>query len=155
MRKLLDAISLVGLAVLGGVTWSALYGANPLPERVATHFDATGNANAWGSPGGLIILPGIAVALYLIMTLVAQFPSAFNYPVRVTAENRERLQALALDMISWIKLELICLFGWIQWIVIAAMRVGHGTFSRAVGPWTLVVVLGTVGCYILAMVRAR
>lgn len=70
-------------------------------------------------------------------------------------ENRDRLQALALDMIAWIKLELICLFATIQWMVIDAMRSGQGRFFVALGPVTLVVVLGTVGCYIVAMVRAR
>jgi uncharacterized membrane protein len=155
MRKVLEAISLLALGVMGWSTWNALYGANPLPERVPTHFDAAGRPNAWGSPSGLIFFAAFAFVLYLIFSLVSRFPGAFNYPVRVTAENSDRLQALALDMIAWIKLEVICLFTAIQWMIIDAMRAGQGRFFVALGPVMLVVVLGTVGCYIVAMVRAR
>jgi hypothetical protein len=42
--------------------------------------------------------------------VVARFPSAFNFPVGVTAENRPLLEALTLDMIAWLKMEMVCLF---------------------------------------------
>ncbi len=80
MRKVLEAIGLLALAVMGWSTWNALYGPSPLPERVATHFDAAGNANAWGSPGGLVFFAAFAFALYLVLSLVSRFPGAFNYP---------------------------------------------------------------------------
>jgi uncharacterized membrane protein len=154
MRKTLEAISLLALAILLWMTWSAFHGPEPLPERVPTHFDFAGNPNAWGSPAGLVFLPAIALALYLILSLVSCFPSAFNYPVRVTAENRPRLQALALQMMAWLKAELLCVFAWIQWMVIDAMRHGQGRFFAALGFAALVCSLGTTGWYIAAMVRA-
>jgi hypothetical protein len=154
MRKSLEAISLAVLAAMVGITWEAFTGPIPLQERIPTHFDALGNPNGWGPPAALWLLPAVAVGLYLLMTLVARFPSAFNYPVRVTAENRPRLEALALAMVAWIKIEMVFLFAGIQWFTIAVARRGHGSLPPAVLPVCLVVVLGTVGWFIAAMHRA-
>ncbi len=107
MRRTLEVVSLAGLAVLFWITWRAFYGPDPLPARIPTHFDIAGNPNGWGSPSSLLLLPAVALAIYLGMTVVSKFPSAFNYPVRVTPENRPRLQALTLQMIAWLKTEMI------------------------------------------------
>ena len=154
MRKSLEAIGLAALAVLIWVTWSALAGPDPLPERIPTHFDMQGHPNGWGSPAMLLLLPVIAVALYLMMTVVARFPSSFSYPVRVTAENRARLQELTLNMVAWLKTELVCLFAWMQWSIIQMIRSGHGRLSPALVPGFLIVIFGTIGFHIFALFRA-
>ena len=154
MRKTLEAISLGALAVLFWVTYHALHGPDPLPDRIPTHFDAAGNPNGWGSPSSLLLLPAVALAIYLSITLVSRFPSAFNYPVRVTPENHARLEALALGMVSWLKMEMVCLFTWIQWSILEDVRQGQGGLSPALLPVSIVAVFGTVGWHIVAMFRA-
>ena len=154
MRKSLEAISLIVLAVLIWITWQALNGSSPLPDRIPTHFDAAGNPNGWGSPSPLWLLPVVAVALYLLITILTQFPKAFNYPVRLTAENRARLAALTLQMIAWLKVELVCLFAGIQWSIIDSIRQGEGKLSPALVPVFLVAVFATLGWHIAAMFRA-
>ncbi len=153
MRKSLEAIGLGALALLAWITWSALNGPQRLPDRIPTHFDVAGNPNGWGSPAMLLLLPVVAVALYLTMTVVARFPSSFNYPVRVTPENRLRLQDLTLSMIAWLKTELACLFVCLQWFMIQAARSGEGRLSPLMMPGFLVVVFGTLGWYMVAAVR--
>jgi uncharacterized membrane protein len=154
VKKLSEAVSLVLLAVMGWMAWSALHGPNPLPERVPTHFDAAGNANAWGSPRGILILPLLGVLTYAGLSLVSRFPSAFNFPVTVTPQNRERLQALALQMVSMVKAEALGLFLWIEHLVLQAMRQGSsGNFHPGFMPVYLVLVLGTVGIHLAAMIR--
>ncbi len=153
MRISLEAISMMVLVWTGWITWHALHGAEQLPARVATHFDAAGNPNGWGEPSMLPLFPAVAVAIYLLMTLVAQFPASFNYPVEVTAENRPQLEALALDMIAWIKMEMVCLFAWIQWSTIEVARRGHGGLSPALLPVSIGVVFGTIGWFFAAMRR--
>ena len=64
MRKSLEAITLAFLTFLFQITWQAFHGATPLPDKVPTHFDAAGNANVWGPPGTLWLLPLVAVGLY-------------------------------------------------------------------------------------------
>ena len=108
MRRSLEAIGLFALAGLLWVTCSALYGPEPLPARVPTHFDLAGHPNGWGSPAALFLLPAIALVLYCGMTLVARYPSVFNYPVRVTPANRPRLEEITISLLTWIKVEMVC-----------------------------------------------
>ena len=154
MRKNLEAISLGAVVLLLWITWRALYGPARLPDRIPTHFDFAGQPNGWGSPAMLWLFPAVAVGIYLLITLVARFPATFNYPVQVTAENRPRLEALTLRMIAWMKAEILCLFAWIQWMIVAATRQGHTGLSAALMPVCIVVIFSTVGWHIVAMRRA-
>jgi uncharacterized membrane protein len=154
VRKILETASLAGVAFLVWITWQALNGPDPLPARVPTHFDASGNPNGWGPPGTLWLLPVMAVGLYLLITVVAQFPAAFKYSVRVTEENRARLQALTLRMIAWLKIELIGLFTWIQWSILSSVREERMSLSPAIIPMFLAVVFLTTGWHIVAIVWA-
>jgi hypothetical protein len=153
MRRSLEAISLGALALQFWITWRAFYGPLPLPARIATHFDLAGNPNGWGSPSALLLLPAVAVALYLLISAVSLFPSVFNFPVRVTPENRPRLEMLAIQMIAWLKAELVCLFTWIQGAAIEAARRGHGGLAPALFPVALAAIFGTIGWYLMAMRR--
>ena len=104
MRKTAEMVSLAALAVLGFVTIRAFYG----PHASRTGYQPTSTrrpVNGWGSSYMLLVFPVFAVAIYLLMSLVSRFPSAFNFPVRVTPINRQRLEALALNMIAWLKAE--------------------------------------------------
>src|ERR1700722_9305629 len=125
MRKLLHILSLAALAFLLWITYAAPYGPNHLTGRIPTHFGADGQPDAWGEPKMLLLLPCVAIFLYLMMTLVSRFPNAFNYPVRVTAQNRPRLQGIAQNMIAWLTLETVCLFAALQYFIVQAIRTQH------------------------------
>jgi uncharacterized membrane protein len=153
MRKLLEAFALTGLAAVVWLTYSALYGRGRLPDRVPTHFDGAGNPNGWGSPHALIIMPLIAASIYLLMTVAALFPSAFHYPVRSTPQALPRMQAITLDMLAWLKAEIVCLFAVLQWASIQSARTGYGHLFAAILPGVLIVILGTVGWHVFALFR--
>jgi len=153
MRKILEVIGIAALAFLIWETWRALNGPTPLPPRIPIHFDIAGNPTGWGSPLGLLLLPGIATALYLLITVVSQFPGAFSFPVRVTAQNRQRLEGLALQMITFIKVELVCLFAWIQSAIIDAVRQNRFGLPAALVPIFIGVVFATAIAHVIAMFR--
>jgi hypothetical protein len=153
MRKILEALALAALAVQGYLTWKAFLGPAHLPARVPLHFDVAGNPDGWGTPAALLFFPGIAVFIYLLFTVVTRFPSAFNYPVRVTPQNRARLEALALGMIAWLKVELTWLFAAIQWSIVEAARRHTNLAPASFMPVALIAVFATVGWHIAAMFR--
>jgi Protein of unknown function (DUF1648) len=153
MRRVLEAFALVALAVQGFLTWRAFVGPERLPARVPMHFDVAGNPDGWGSPASLLFFPGIAVFIYLLFSVVTRFPSAFNYPVRVTPLNRARLEGLALNMIAWLKVELISLFTAIQWSIVEAARSHTSMAPAGFMPLALIAVFATVGWHIAAMFR--
>ena len=131
---------------------------NGLPDRIPLNFDMAGHPNRWGSSSQLYTLPLIGLGLAFLLTVVRFFPGSFSYPVPVTDANRVRIQALAIDMIGWIKVELFATFAWLEWSIIAVARQGEFSRSTGPGPLFLIVCVGstlvTIYIYISAMRRA-
>jgi uncharacterized membrane protein len=154
MRKWLEGTALAGLAWIVWVTWQAFNGPDPLPERVPTHFDAAGNANAWGPPSTLWLLPVVAVALYLLISVISLFHTGIKSAARLTAESRARVEALTRQMVSWLKVELAGFFACLQWFILSTVRRGAGSIPKMVTPVFLVVVFASVAWHIAAILRA-
>jgi hypothetical protein len=153
MRKVLEAISGMGLALLCYFTVEAVAGPQKLAGNIPIHFDLAGKPDRWGTPSMLWPMVAIAIALYALITVVARFPSIFNFPVRVTPTNRPRLEALAIDMLAWIKAEIMCLFAVIQFGAIETVRQGRNALAPALFPLGTAVVFGTIAVYVIAMRR--
>jgi hypothetical protein len=154
MRKLLHILSLIALAFLLWVTWDSIYGPNRLADRIPTHFGLNGQADAWGQPKMLLLFPAMAVFLYVMMTLVGRFPGAFNYPVRVTAQNRPRLQRIAQNMIAWLTTETVSLFAALQYFIVQAVRTEHNSLPPGLMIVAIVIIFFTMAIHIAAMRRA-
>lgn len=153
MRRSLDAISIVVLGFMAWITWSALGGPNRLTGPVPTHYDAAGNVNGWGSPATLLLLPVVAVALYLGITVVSRFPASFNFPVRVLPSARTAAEAITLNMIAWIKAELMCLFATLQSAMITSARGGRVGLPPLLMPAFLALIFATVGWHFVQILR--
>lgn len=151
MRKTLEVIALLVLVFPWAITAWAVFGPNPLPARIPTHFNAAGQPDGWGVPAMLWLLPVIATVIYLLMTLVARYPAAFHFPVRTGPAARRQLETIALEMLSWLKTEVVCLFAWIQFQTIRFARSGQGVLSSLFLPAVLVVVFATISWHIRAM----
>lgn len=154
MRKILETVGFAALAFLAWITLRAFYGPNRLAGRIPMHFDSAGHPDAWGSPFTLLLLPGLAAGIYLLISLLARNATEFNFPVRVTPQNRARLEALALDLIAWLKSELAWTFAAIQWFTIRVAAHQRQEFPPALIPLTLAAIFVTVGLFIAAMFLA-
>ena len=154
MRKTMEVASLMVLAFLYWITWSALNGATALPNRIPTHFDISGQPNAWGPPQLLWLLPVIGAGLYLLMTgLGAIRFRSYNLPVRVTQANLPFIQDQTAVMVSWIKCEMLCLFVWIQWSIIRGAREGTFHLSPAILPVFMAAIFATVGWHLAILIK--
>ncbi len=153
MRKWLEGIALLALGLHIAITLRALFGSDQIAERIPVQFDAMGHPTGRGSPVMLLLLPAITLIIYLLFTVVTRFPGAFNYPVKVTLFNRQRMQNLALDMMAWLKVEIVGLLTWMQWVTVEVAR-NPGRQIPAMTPAALVVVFATVSLYIVLMFRA-
>lgn len=153
MRKSLEVVGLGMLGVLYWMTWAALQGPNRLPQRIPTHFDMAGNPNGWGPPNTLLLLPIVATGAYLLITVVAGISTSFNYPVRITAQNLPFIQEQTRNMASLIKVQMIGLFAYIQSAIIEAARSSAFHLSGLMIPVFMLVVFGTVGWYLVAIIR--
>jgi uncharacterized membrane protein len=154
VRSFLQFAAFAALLVLWAITLYAIVGPHPLPPRIPTHFNLAGQPNGWGTPAMLWMLPVIATFVVGLMALVARHPRAFNYPVRVTPATRPRLEAITLDMIAWMQLELAALFLFIQYAIIASARAGSNSLPPAFVPIVIAVVVGTGVWHLRAMFAA-
>ena len=154
MRKTMEAVCLMVLAVLYWITYSALNGAERLPDRIPTHFDISGQPNAWGPPGFLWFLPVVATGLFLLLTVIGRIRfRRYNLPVPVTDVNLPFVQEQTMVMVAWIKCELPCLFAYLQWSILQAARSHEFRLSPLLIPAFLVVIFSTVGWRLTAMIR--
>ncbi len=154
IRPVIEGLAGLAIAAVWVMTYDAVLGRQPLPARIATHFDAAGNPNGWGEPRMLWLFPVVATAVYALMTMVARYPGSFNYPMRVTAAMRPRLEAITLNMIGWLKFEIVGLFAFIQWAIVRSAREGKSALSPAFLPIVLVVIFATISLHFAAMLRA-
>lgn len=150
MQKWLEGLAIIGLGVLAWVTYLAFFGSERLPARIPIHFDHDGSPNGWGQPSSLLVLPLVTLALYLVITIVSQFPRTFHFPVRGTGENLARIEHLTLEMIPWLKTEMVWLVAWFQWFSIDAARSGKGVVPELF-PLGVAAVLGTAAWYLVAI----
>jgi uncharacterized membrane protein len=154
MRKAMEGVGLGMLAVLFWITYSALNGSEKLPDRIPTHFDFSGQPNAWGPPGTLWLLPIVGTGLYLLMTVLGSIQfRRYNLPVPVTETNLPFVQEQTSVMLAWIKCELLCLFAYLQWSIIQSARTSQFRLSPLLIPVFLVVVFSTVGWHLAAIIR--
>jgi Protein of unknown function (DUF1648) len=154
MRRTLEIVALLLLLMAWAVTFWAVSGPNRLAAPVPDHFNAAGQPDAWASRGTLWLSPIVASVIYTLMTLVARYPAAFNFPLRAAPAARRRLEAIALGMLAWLKCEVICLFAWIQYETIHLARGGQGTLPALFLPAVLVTIFGTIAWHVVAMRRA-
>jgi len=151
LRAAAQAIAAVALAVQFADVLSAW---STLPARIASHFNGAGLPDGYGDRSTILLVPIIGGALYLLLTVISYFPNTFNYPVKVTDENRPRLAAISVVMLACLNAELCCSFAYITW---ATIRVAQG---RAAGlglaflPILLAAIAITIVAGILRMRRA-
>jgi len=154
MRKVLEALSLACLAVMAWITHEAFNGPAPLPGRIPIHFDAAGNANGWGPPSSLVLLPVVAAGLYLLITAISLLPTGLRSAVKLTVESRERIQTLTRQMLAWMKAELTSLFLCLQWFILAGIRQGTNDIPALAPPAFIVLIFATVGWHLVLVFRA-
>lgn len=143
-----------GLGVLFFV-WVFLTYWPRLPEQVPRHFNARGEADAWGSRSTVFLLPGMSLVLYAGLSLLSRYPHRCNLPFRLTRENAETQYRCVRTMIISLKGVIVWSFAYIAWRT-ACVATGSGT---GLGPLFLPVFLfatiGPIGVYLWLAHRAR
>ncbi len=111
-----------------------------LPGSIPIHFDATGQPDAYGDKGNILIPPLIAVILYAGLTLLNKFPHLFNYPVKITVDNAARQYRMATRMIRYLKLIVVLIFGILS---MRTLQLATGN-SEGLGRWLLPIILAVI-----------
>lgn len=100
-------ILLLGITIYLGISWSNI------PDKIPGHYNSMGGVDAWVNKGKLIILPIVGWTIYLVITVIGQFPKLWNTGVTVTAENKERVYLILKNMLNTVKLLVIIIFAFL------------------------------------------
>lgn len=123
-----------------------------LPDRVPGHYDGEGNVDRWGSKMELWILPGVAVLLWISMTVLERYPHLFNY-LNLREDNIEAQYRNGQLMINVLKNESVLLF---SFLIFQGIRVAAGA-AEGLGiffmPIFLVVIFGSMIIFLIRMLR--
>lgn len=94
-----------------------------LPDQIATHFNARGEADGWGSKASLYALPLVQMGLCVMMLYLANKPQYFNLPMKITTNNARAHFRLGRRLISWVNLGLQGCFLWLTYL---SIEIGSG-----------------------------
>lgn len=82
-----------------------------LPDTIPTHYNGTGQADGFGGKDVIFTLPLIATILFIVLTVLNNFPHIFNYPTNITQNNAFRQYTNATRLIRFLKIIIVFIFG--------------------------------------------
>lgn len=125
---------LVTLWVL--IVWSY----NNLPSTIATHFNVAGQADAYGSKTSLFTLPIIGTIIFVVITILNNYPHIFNYPTPINPNNALAQYTNATRMLRYLKCIVLLIFLSITMLTIKVAS----TKGMGLGFWFLPISIGAI-----------
>jgi uncharacterized membrane protein len=145
-----DYLGIALLLLLWGIS---IYSYFNLPDTIPVHFNERGEADGYGGKSFLWLLPAIGTTTFIGLTFLSRYPQHFNYPVKITDENRDRQYGNAVELIRNLKLVTIAIFTMVNLMIYLT---GSGII-KSPGIWLLPVILALVfiptGIFIFHAVR--
>ncbi|KAA3640306.1 MAG: DUF1648 domain-containing protein [Bacteroidetes bacterium] len=124
-----------------------------LPETIPHHFNAKGEPDSWGGKAIIFLAPGIALGTYLLFYFISKMsPDSYNYPVKITEENKEFQYAISRIMLKVMNLWTMILMAYITWAIIAEAGGLQGSFNSWI-LWTLILGIFVITAGFLVLAR--
>ena len=83
-----------------------------MSNTIPTHYGAGLKADHYGHKSNTFILIGVLTIIYIGMSILERFPHVYNYPVKITDKNYEKLYVLGVRMIKIIKIIIVLIMGY-------------------------------------------
>jgi uncharacterized membrane protein len=126
-----------------------------LPESIPVHFNASGQPDDYGGRNTLLFLPAVGIFMYILMTVIEQFPQIYNYPVEITEENAESQYRNAVRLIRVLKTVVLLIFSFISFKTIETATGKASGLGKSFLPVFLLLTFGVVIFYIVKSVNSR
>jgi len=146
----ISAISIIAIMAMYDI-----YSFSFLPEIIPTHFNAEGVVDGTGNRLTIFIMPFIAFFLCGGLIVLNRYPQIFNYPVKVTENNREKLFAISTRFIRILNLIICTLFAYMNFSTIQnAIKSGNTLNIGVVFVFIGVIIFSSV-VFIVKMYRVK
>jgi uncharacterized membrane protein len=103
----------VAFLILAIIVWGLIiWFVKQAPYIVPTHFDASGNPNAWGSPTGIIVPCSIITISGAAMLILCYFPKSLNLSEKYKTPRNIAISIRMLRIFSLLMLLLTLVIAW-------------------------------------------
>lgn len=107
--NLFSFLLFLGLFLYPSLIWSKI------PEEIPTHYNFAGEADAFGSKTSVLIPSLIGGILYGLLIFVGHFPSIWNVPVKITAENKDWVYRNVKSLLSTMNFLIMLVYFYINY----------------------------------------
>lgn len=111
LNKTDKTLEIIGWLAVLGIWVLTLLNYFDLPDTIPTHYNASGEADAFGNKSNILTLPIISTLLFIGLTFLNKNPHLFNYASEITAKNALHQYKNASRMIRLLKLAIVLIFG--------------------------------------------
>ncbi len=101
------------------------------------------------------MLPLIAIFMWLLISIFSRYPHIFNYPVKITEENRLLQYTIAVRFLRWLKLIIIVIFFLILMAVISSANTNAGKNIAWLIVFIPIITFVPLGVYISKSVKNK
>ena len=143
-------INIICLIQIAGIVIYLIVAWDSIPDQIPGHFNASGEVNRWDSKGTLFLLPGIALVMLIVMSVVERFPHLWNTGVRITEENKFRVYAVLRGLLYSVKFIVVTMF-----VCLAIIQSLMQTLPMWFLPTFIAPLMITIILHIVLLVRAR
>ncbi|AOV09044.1 DUF1648 domain-containing protein [Sporosarcina ureilytica] len=144
--NVITIILFVGSLVYLFVSWTTL------PNEVPAHYNSLGEVDRWGHKWEMVILPIIAVILWIGMTILEKYPHVYNY-MNLTKENIEAQYLNGRLMVNVIKNIITIIFAYINWNNIQVALGRHESLGTWFTPMFFICIFIPTGYFIFRSIR--
>ena len=112
-RTIEGTIFEVAFLILAIIVWGLIiWFVKQAPDVVPTHFDASGNPNAWGSPIGIIFPCSIITISGAVMLILCYYPKSFNLSEKYKTPRNIAISVRMLRIYGLLMLLLTLAIAW-------------------------------------------
>jgi uncharacterized membrane protein len=131
--EILSLVLLIAMFAMLAIHWSQF------PESVPAHFGISGEPNGFHGKGFLLILPGMAAVVWIVLTVAERHQGLINIPFAVDRDSPD-VQSVLRSMMIVEKAVVTLVFAWLTAAVVrTALGRAHG-----LGPAFLPIVLTAI-----------
>jgi uncharacterized membrane protein len=154
--KIIDIVlEVVCIALLLGVCLYIILSWPVIPSVVATHFNISGQADAYGNKSSVLFLLPFIIILYAGLTILQKFPHIYNYAVEITEKNAEVQYIYAVRMIRTIKFVMLACFSFIEFQTVRSALSGKNSLGIWFLPIFLICLFTTIGFYVRKSLKSK